>query len=282
MEFLRAHGYRVVEGKHLWERNGYLAGDDAARLADLNAMLNDDSIRMIMAGRGGYGATRILQGVDYNAARMYPKIVVGFSDVTAINLALLARADLVSYSGVMPGADFWNLEGPDAFAASWFWRAVTTVRAPGIIRQPDNAPVVPLFPGRHRGPLVPANLTLLASLVGTPYLPDMDGAILVIEEIGEEAYRIDRLLSQLHNSGLLYRIGGLVLGAFTGTTPTRVSVDSLPVEAVLRHYVEATAVPALGGLLYGHIERKLTLPVGTMAEIDGIKGTLRLLESGVS
>lgn len=280
--YLRAKGYRVVEGEHLWDRYGYLAGGDDERLADLNTFLNDPDVRMIIAGRGGYGATRILEHIDYRAARRDPKIIVGFSDVTAINLALLRAANIVSFSGAMPGVDFGDPAGPDPLTESSFWKGVTSPRAPGRIGPGDTPVLTPLSPGIVRGPVIPANLTLLCALLGTRFLPRMDNAILVIEEIGEEPYRIDRMLSQLWNAGVLRKVGGIALGAFTGTEPRRVSVDSLPIDEVFRFYLDRAGKPAVGGIPYGHITPKLTLPVGVMGEIDGDRGTMRLLESGVA
>jgi len=279
--YLRSKGYGVIEGRHLWQRNGYLAGTDDQRADDVNAMIRDPGVHMIVAARGGYGTTRILDRIDYRWLRRNPKIVVGFSDVTALNLAILRRAGVVSFSGALPGVDFWKPEGPQPSVEESFWRAVTRAARPGEVRQPAGTSPRALHPGNVRGPLIPANLTLLCALIGTRFLPILDGAILLLEEIGEEAYRLDRMLSHVRNAGLFRRIGGLALGAFTGTEPRRVSVDSLEVDDVFKYYMRDTAVPTVGGILYGHIDNKITLPVGTLAELDGNRGVLRLLESGV-
>lgn len=279
IRYFESLGYRVKLGEHLWKRYGYLAGTDTERAADMNAMIRDPEVRMIIAGRGGYGATRIIEQIDYAALRRRPKIIAGFSDVTALNCAVLARCSMTSFSGAMPGVDFWDVGNIDPFAEESFWRAVTSARAAGTVRQPE--PVQSLAPGRAEGPLIAGNLTLLASLVGTRFLPTMDGAVLLVEEIGEEAYRVDRLLSQLWNSGALKRLAGLAFGAFTDAKPTRVSVDPLPLDEVFAEYVRRAGVPAVGGLLYGHIKTKLTVPVGVPTRIDGARGTLRLVEAGV-
>lgn len=279
--YLRTQGYNVVEGDHLWDRNGYLAGTDAARARDLNSMLANPEVRMIVAARGGYGATRILPMIDYAALQRDPKIVVGFSDVTAITLAFLARANVVTFSGAMPGVDFWMSNGPDPFAESAFWQSVTSPLAAGRLRTADGGAFAPLYAGVAVGRLIAANLTLLCALIGTPYIPDLAGSILLIEEIGEEAYRVDRLLCQLSNAGILDKVGGIALGAFTGTEPTRVSVDSLPIEDVFQHYLNRAGVPAIGNVPYGHIAGKLTIPVGAMVELDGSAGQLVVVQSGV-
>ena len=280
IQYLKGAGYNVLEGENLWKRYGYLAGTDEERTADLNRMIRNPEVRLIVAGRGGYGATRILDAIDYESLQRDPKIIVGFSDVTAINLALLAKANLVSFSGAMPGVDFWNDE-PERYTTDSFFRAVSDNQPAGILTSPDGTvESVGLRPGVVEGKLIPANLTLLATLCGSPYIPEMQGVILLIEEIGEEAYRVDRLLSQLWNAGILKSIGGLAFGAFTGTDPKRISVDPLPIEEVFDEYIARANVPTIKGISYGHISSKLTLPVGIPARLDGRAGTLELLESG--
>jgi muramoyltetrapeptide carboxypeptidase len=279
IRYFESRGYKVLCGANLWRRHGYLAGTDAERLADLNGMIAAPRVRMIIGGRGGYGMTRILEGVDYRRLKRDPKIVVGFSDLTALSCALLSRIGMASFSGAMPGVDFWS-ETIDPFAEESFWKSVTSTRPLGRIRQPESHPIVGLRRGIAEGPLVAGNLTLLAALVGTRYLPDMRGAILLVEEIGEEAYRVDRLLSQLYNAGILGRIAGLAFGAFTDAGPKRVSVDPLPIEEIFAEYIERAGVPAIGGVLYGHIPTKLTLPVGARVRIDGGRGEMRVLGAG--
>ncbi len=281
IRYFESLGYRVLCGENLWKRHGYLAGTDEERAADLNAMIHNPDVAMIIAGRGGYGMTRILERIDYRALQRNPKIVVGFSDVTALNCAVLARCGLVSFSGAMPGVDFWNSGSIDPFAEEMFWRAVTSTRPLGAIRQPETRAIMPLRPGIAEGWLLAGNLTLLASLIGTRYMPKATGAVLLAEEIGEEAYRVDRLFSQLWNAGLLKEISGLAFGAFTDAKPTRVSVDPLPMEDVFAEYVRRANVPAIGDVLYGHIATKLTLPLGVRVRVDGTRATFRVLESGV-
>lgn len=279
--WLRSCGFDVRDGAHLWNRFGYLAGSDRERLSDLNEMIADPAIAMIVAGRGGYGATRILDGIDYDGLRRSPKIILGFSDVTAITMAQLGHAGVVGFSGAMPGVDLWQ-SPPDEYAVTSMLQTLTSDVPLGTIVPPAGDPDIEgMRPGSATGPLIAANLTLLATLCGTPYLPDMTGAILLIEEIGEESYRVDRLLSQLRNAGILDAISGLAYGAFTGSEPRRVSVEPLPMELVLADYAAQANVPTIRNVPYGHIDRKLTLPVGVMCRIDGTHGTMEMLESGV-
>ena len=281
MQFLRERGFRVVEGEHLWDRHGYLAGSDAARTSDLNSMLRDPTVRMVVAGRGGYGATRILDEVDYDAARATGTILLGFSDVTALNLALLAKAGLPSFSGVMPGVDLWRGEENDKFAVAEFLAAVTGARPGGKLTLPETTPpLISLVEGEATGRLIPVNLTLFAALCGSPFLPDMNGALLLLEEIGEEVYRVDRLLSQLLNAGILHQIGGLLYGAFTGTDPRRISVDPLELDEILLHYARVANVPTIAGLPYGHVSTKMTLPMGVMTRMvsQRVESCVEILE----
>ena len=279
--YLRRRGYDVVEGSNLWKRYGYLAGSDQERADDLNAALADSAVRMVIGSRGGFGMTRILDRIRYDSAAADPKIVVGFSDLTALNCALLSRARLVSFSGALPGVDFWK-DMIDQFAEESFWRILTDPEPIGPVVQPPDQPLTCIQPGTAEGYLVPANLTLLASIVGTPWFPPLDGAILVIEEIGEEAYRVDRLLAQLWNAGALSNLAGLVFGAFTGAAPKRISVDPLPIEEVFAEYARRVARPTVQGLLYGHIATKLTLPLGVRARLDANAGSLEIIDSAVA
>lgn len=277
IHYFESLGYRVRLGEHLWKRHGYLAGTDDERVADLNAMLNDPAVRMVVAGRGGYGMTRILDRVDYRAMRRDPKIIVGFSDVTALNCAALRRARLVTFSGAMPGVDFGGAT-IDEFAEEHFWRVVTSARAFGSLPSPADSTMSSIARGRAEGWLLAGNLTLLAVLCGTPFIPKANGAVLLVEEIGEESYRVDRLLSQLSNAGVLSDLAGLAFGAFTDADPRRVSVEPLPIEEVFADYARRAAVPTITGVAYGHIPRKLTLPLGVRTVIDGSRSLMRITE----
>jgi len=282
IRYFESLGYRTRQGEHLWKRYGYLAGTDDERVADLNAMIRDPEVRMIVAGRGGYGVTRILDRVDYRALRRDPKIIVGFSDLTALACAVFARAGLVTFSGAMAGVDFWNAEQIDALAEETFWKSVTSQRPLGALSPDPACEHRRLRRGVAEGPLLCGNLTMLASIAGTPYLPKLREPVVLIEEIGEEAYRVDRLLSQLWNCGLLKGASGIALGAFTNAKPTRVSVEPLPMEEVFAEYVLRAGVPAVAGVPYGHIPRKATVPFGVRARVDGSRGVLRILEGGVA
>jgi muramoyltetrapeptide carboxypeptidase len=276
VDYLSRRGYRVAVGANAGAEASasgkpYLAGTDAHRVADLNRFLADPDIDLILCARGGYGAMRILDAVDYDAARRDPKPLVGYSDVTALSLALLAQAGVVSYSGIMAtaGSGFGE-DTLDPFSAESFFAAVGGDPHPRTLSSPpDESPWVVHRGGNESsltGTLVPVCLSLLTSLIGTPYVPDLSGAILVIEDVYEELYAVDRFLTQLRLAGVFENIAGILVGTFTGVPD---QLDALRRE-VPRLCLEMTppAVAVVSGIAYGHVPRRLTLPVGARTTVD--------------
>ena len=257
VEQSRALGWEPIAGEHALARAGYLAGDDAHRVADMNAALADDTIDGIWCLRGGYGAMRILSSLDYDAMRRHPRALIGYSDITALHAAFGARADVVSYHGPTARG---QLTG---FSRDSLERAV--IRGEDPCGHAAGARV--LRGGRAAGRLVGGNLALLASLVGTPFAPDYTNAILIVEDVGETTYRIDRMLRQLELSGALGAVAGIVFGQFTeGTDPT--DVTSRRLDDVLREAADVAGVPAIAGAPIGHIDDQWTVPLGALAELD--------------
>ena len=236
---LRAEGLRVEAAYDLGPPLGYLAGADAARADALNALLRRDDLDAIVCLRGGYGLLRILDRVDYAAARAHPKLVVGYSDVTALHLALYAEAGVPGVSGPMVASDWAH--GLDAETAADFWR-VAGGASGYAVRGPGGEALRPLRDGEAEGVLLGGNLALTAALLGTPYLPDLTGAVLFLEDVGEPPYRIDGLLARLRLAGVLDKLGGLVFGMFTGADvpPDRPSLSVDEVVGLL------TADPEVG------------------------------------
>ena len=273
LDALRARGL-TVESPRALTPHGFLAGTDAERLGELNALLRRDDIDAIFCARGGYGVLRLLPGIDYDAARAHPKLVVGYSDITALHFALWAKAGLPGLSGAMVAPD-WS--AMDAASEALFWHFAEG--GVGEIVGPGGEVLEGVRPGHAEGVLLGGNLVMVASLLGTPYLPDLRGAILFVEEVGEPPYRIDRLFAQLKLAGVLDALGGLVLGAFTGAEPPP-DRPSLSLDAVLDHYTADLRYPVARGLVYGHIRPKSTLPVGVRARLDveGDAATLTVLE----
>src|SRR5436190_22497418 len=180
VDYLEGLGYRVKLGPHVAAQHGYFAGTDAQRLNDLNAMLNDPQVKAIFAIRGGYGSPRLLPFVDYRAVRRQPKIFAGFSDLTALQLALFRRVGLVTFSGPLPGVEFW--QKPDPYTEEQFWRLLTSTRRVGPLHNPNRERLRARIRGRGQGRLLGGNLSLVVSNLGTPFSPDYDGAILVLED----------------------------------------------------------------------------------------------------
>jgi muramoyltetrapeptide carboxypeptidase len=280
VRYLEHLGYRVKIGKHVMAQHGYLAGTDEQRAEDLNDMLRDRAVRAIFAVRGGYGTPRLLHLVDYTAARRDPKILVGYSDVTGLQLALYKRAGLVTFSGPMVAVEMWD--SIDPFTEEHFWRVVTSPARIGPLENPEGERLIPYNRGKAAGRLLGGNFSLLASLLGTNYLPSLRHAILVLEDVDEAPHRVDRMFTQLYHAGITASINGLVLGAFTDCVPSDPSKPHLTISQVIEDAVQRMRCPVLSNLQYGHIAKKLTLPFGIDAVLDTRSGTLKLQEGAVS
>ncbi|MDZ7291234.1 MAG: LD-carboxypeptidase [candidate division KSB1 bacterium] len=281
IRYLENLGYRVKLGKYIFHEHGYLAGRDKERAADINNMFRDRKVKAIFCARGGYGTPRLLSLLDYNAIRANPKIFVGYSDITAIQLAMLRHAGLITFSGPMVAAEMGK--GIDPFTEEKFWRILTHPEPLGDLRRPGVDNYQPITRGRAVGPLIGGCLSLVATLVGSPHFPEVKGSIFCLEEIGEAPYRIDRYLVQFREAGILRRIAGFVLGQTTDCVPTD-DEPSLTIDDLLHDFIRPLKVPAVAGLDYGHVEVKYTLPVGIRAEliVQGDKSTLTIVESAVS
>ncbi|GAB5535195.1 MAG: LD-carboxypeptidase [Rubricoccaceae bacterium] len=269
---LRDRGLTLETGRAFASPYAYLSGSDEERADELNALLARNDLDAIVCLRGGYGLLRILDQLDYEAARKTPKLIVGYSDITALHLALYTKAGLPGLSGPMVAPDWPQL---DADSEAQFW-AVAGGRAGEPLVGPGGEPLVPMRDGIAEGVLLGGNLALTAALLGTPYLPDLEGAILFLEDVGESPYRIDGLLARLRLAGVLGQLGGLVLGAFTGSEPPK-DRPSFSVEEVLDQYAAYVNGPVASGLVYGHFARKITVPVGVQARLTVHDGNAELV-----
>lgn len=283
-ETIRAMGLVPRPAPHLADRYGYLAGTDEARAADLNAMFADDDVRAIFAVRGGWGSARILPRLDWRTIRANPKLLIGFSDITALHLAIAAQAGFPTIHGPNAGANWGSLSW-DAFRALVFDGATPSIAIPPasedrLVQRAGRART--FRGGKATGRLLGGNLTVLSSLAGTPYLPDFTGAILFLEDVDEAEYRIDRMLTQLALSGVLRRVAGVVFGQCTRCAATGASFGGFTLSQVLDQHLTPLGVPAFQGALFGHIADQFSLPVGVRAEIDADAGTIRILEPAVS
>jgi muramoyltetrapeptide carboxypeptidase len=264
----RALGWLPVVGEHVRERQDYFAGYDDERLADLNAALRDDSIDAVWCLRGGYGAMRLLEGLDYEALRRTPKPVIGYSDITAFHCAISTRCGLAT------------IHGPTARTKLTAF-SERSLRA-AVLRDGDPCGTAPnartLVGGCVRGHLVGGNLALLSALHGTPYQPRYEGAILVLEDVNEQPYRIERMLLQLRLSGALQSCAGLAFGAFTNTGERDAGLGGTrTLDAVLREAADIAGVPALAGIPMGHIDDQWSVPLGMEAELDADQKRLTVI-----
>jgi muramoyltetrapeptide carboxypeptidase len=278
-------GLKVKLGTHILDRYGYLAGTDANRAADVNAMFADASVRAILPMRGGWGCNRILPLLDYSLIRSHPKIIIGLSDITSLLIAIHARSSLVTFHGPT-GQSSWNPFTIDYVKCILFSGDVLTLQNP-----PSNGSnpirVETITAGKARGKLVGGNLSVLAAMVGSSYLPSWQQTVLFVEEIREEVYRVDRLLTQLKQAGILEQIAGFIFGQCTDCDRlTRESAakdgeESLTLMQVLKDHIQPLGIPAWYGSMIGHIKDKFTVPIGVNVEIDANQGTIKMLEAAV-
>lgn len=283
-ETIAAMGLKPRAARHLTERYGYLAGKDADRAADVNAFYADPEVRAVFAVRGGWGCARILPFLDFGTIRAHPKLLIGFSDITALHLAFAARAGFATIHGPNASAS-WPGFSWDAFRAIAFDGAMPTLvnpvgREDRLVQRTGR--IRTFRSGRARGRLLGGNLTVLAALMGTPWLPDFTGAILFIEDVNEAPYRIDRMLTQLALGGMLGKLAGVVFGQCTGCTAEGPSYGGFTLSEVLQQHLEPLGIPAFQGAQFGHVASQFSLPVGVKAEIDADMGSIRLLEPAVT
>jgi muramoyltetrapeptide carboxypeptidase len=270
-ERCRALGLEPVVFPGAGARHRYLAGADALRLADLQAAFSDPVIDGVWALRGGYGTLRILDALNLGRQRADPIPFIGFSDNTSLHVRHAAMG-VVSFHGPHPGGDF----PPETEEV--FRRVLFTPEAAGALAlRAGDPPPRQLRPGRVEAPLVGGNLAILASMCGTPQALDARGCILFLEDVGEPAYRVDRMLLQLHGAGVTEGVVGLALGRFTETP----DADVHPVADVHAELAERLGVPAVADLPFGHLEHNWTLPVGGVALLDGDAASLALTEPAV-
>jgi len=296
-------GYRVELGKtvqpppapSLKRRGyGYLSAPDKDRLADLHAMFRSKRVRAVFYHRGGYGSIRLLDKIDYDLIRRNPKIIVGYSDATALFAALHKKAKLAScFFGPMPGVDLWDEIDP--FTEENFWRAMTSTKPFGELQ---NSPSYAAKRNRRGlgggssivgGRMIGGNLTVFCSLLGTPYQPSFKSAIPFFEEIDEKPRKIDAYLAQLRHAGLFREAKAILLGQFTNcdrdeNAATLLDAPTLSLKEVFSEYFSKLGVPVLTGLPFGHEKQMWTLPYGARLQIAqaGEKKTLSVIESVLS
>ena len=285
VEAMQALGLVPHLAPHLLDRYGYLAGKDADRAADINQFFADPAIAALVPIQGGWGCSRVLPYLDYDLIRQNPKILVGFSDITALLLGVHAQTGLVTFHGPN-GLSSWRTEQVESFRQVLFAGESVTFVNPS---DPDDADrlmpvnnrIRTITPGRATGKLLGGNLSVLSAIIGSVYEPDWQGTILFVEDIGESIYRIDRLLTHLKLAGVLKQLAGFVFGQCIDCSPNA-EYGSLTLEEVLTDHIGPLNVPAWSGAYIGHLEIIWTVPLGVEVAIDASIGQIQMLESAVS
>jgi muramoyltetrapeptide carboxypeptidase len=280
LDALRAAGFRLELGAHVEARCGHLAGDDAARAADLNAMFQRDDIHGIVCARGGSGAIRLLNCLDYDAIRTHPKVFVGYSDITVLQLALLRRCGLPTFFAPMVQPDFARGMPPGALAD---WRRLLSWPEPfGPLDDPRRAAETrTLVGGRTAGPCIGGTLSLVAATLGTPDQPDLEDAIFFFEDIYENPAHVERYLAQLRWAGMLEKAAGFLIGNVTWEATEEERGRFLTLEEVYRDMLAPLGRPAIYNFPFGHIPNPLPLSQGIRVSLDADRRTVEILEPAV-
>lgn len=284
VDIIKSLGFKVVEGKFLYERNAYLAGDDRERAEDLNTMFADRRIDGIFSLRGGYGTPRMLPYVDYDLIRRNPKVLLGYSDISALLNAVTSLTGLITFHGPIAKQSFSD------YTLKEFKEVLMKGDTGVVIGEPppfeggegraeyDNR-ITTFRGGKAKGRLIGGNMSLMVKLIGTPYEPNFENAILFLEEIKEEPYRIDGMLTHLWLAGRLQKLAGIAFGKFTDCDS--LSGNSFSIEEIIAHRCGDLKIPVVRGLMIGHVKDQTTVPLGAFAELDADAGSIKLLESPV-
>ncbi len=280
VKYLEGLGYKVELGKNVGQNFGYLAGTDQQRLDDIHYMFRNKNVKAIFSVRGGYGTPRLLDKIDYSLIRRNPKIFVGYSDITALQMALLKKIGLITFAGPMVSVDFQN--GVSEFTEEMFWALLTSNKKFGKVRQPENEKLFELHKGQANGRIIGGNLAVFTSLIGTQYFPDLKDKILLLEEIGELPYRIDRMLNQLRLNKVFSQVKGVILGAFTDCNEHDPLVKTLSLGEVVGEYLNEHKLPVIYNFKHGHVRDKVTVPFGIRIRMNSSKGIIEYAENAVS
>jgi muramoyltetrapeptide carboxypeptidase len=285
-ESLEALGLKVQVGRHVLDRHGYLAGQDKDRAADINGFFADRSVSAVLPLRGGWGSSRVLPYLDFDVIRRNPKVIVGYSDITALLLGIHAKTGLVTFHGPN-GMGRWDEYSLDYFKRVLMQGEAATFENPhklserNALAQTENRTLT-ITGGKARGRLLGGNLTVLTTVVGSPYLPQWDGAIFFCEDVSEGYYRIDRMLTQLKLAGVLSKIKGFVFGTCSECSPGDDNFGALTFEEIFADHIKPLGVPAWSGAMIGHAMPQWTLAEGIDVDVDADAGTIRMVEPGVA
>lgn len=273
-------GYRVKLGKHIFSEDGFYAAKIAERLDDIHTMFKDKDVKAIFCTRGGYGATKLLDKLNYSLIKKNPKILVGFSDLTAVQMTILKKTGLVTFAGPMVAVnDFSNF---DKKVEENFWEILTRSKKIGKIQNPKEENLYSINKGSSEGKLIGGNLSVLISLMGTGYEPNFKDKILLIEEINEPPYKIDRMFNQLRLAKVFNKIKGVIFGRFVDCYENKTSERSLNLNEIIIEYFQGLKIPVVYNLKHGHIARTITLPLGINCKVNSSRGFVEFTESAVT
>ena len=276
-------GFKVeFNRKRVLARNGYLAGSDLVRADEINLMFDNPDIDGIWCIRGGYGVARILDMLNYKVIRKNPKVLIGYSDITALHQAIYKKTGLVSFHGPVGASTFTDYTKKHVRNIIMNPQDIYKIEYSKENENKENDIFYPytIAEGIAEGELIGGNLTLLASLLGTNYDVDYDGKLVFLEDVGEKPYRIDRMLTQMLLAGKFKKVKGIILGVFYNCEANE-GDDSLTLKDMLIDRFQYLNVPVIYGMSFGHIDNQFTLPLGIKARLNTADKSLTLLESGV-
>ena len=285
-ESLEALGLKVVIGQHMRDRHGYLAGDDKARAEDINRFCADKSISAVLPIRGGWGSARVLPHLDFDTIKRNPKVLMGFSDITALHNSIQAKTGLITFHGPNGGGrwDAWSVDYVKRVlfgAEAVMMENPKTTNDRNVLTQIDNRTRT-ITPGKARGRIMGGNLTVLTAILGSSYVPDYKDAILFVEDVQEDFYRIDRMLTSLKLAGILDKAKGVIFGTCSQCGPGNNNYGALTLEEILSDHVKSLGVPAWQGAMIGHDQPQWTIPFGLEVDIDAAACTVTMTEPGVA
>ncbi len=257
-QWMDARGYQLKVFPGVWEKDGYLAGSDTVRLRDLHDAFADDSVDAILCVRGGYGCSRLLENIDFELLRRHPKPFVGYSDITALHVAITRYAGFVTFHGAMLNADLLAHKQPPTESSLL---RMLSGQQPTLLEHPTAYPLTTLAPGVAQGRLIGGNLSMICATLGTAFELEGQGSILFIEDVNEPLYRVDRLLTHLRQAGKLGQVRGVLVGDIAG-------VDAQKLELLLRQELGPLNIPVLAGWRSGHCDPNITLPMGALVRLD--------------
>lgn len=268
--YLEEQGFNIIRGASLTGNYGYFSASDEQRIREINEAFTDPGVDAVICARGGWGALRLLDKLDYRAIKANPKMLVGYSDITFLQLAIWKQCAVPSFSGPMVAVEMGS--GILDFTEKYFWEQIFNKNSFYPISIKETGGEI-WKNGSANGTLLGGCLSMMAHLLGTPYSPDYTNAILFFEDVGEEPYKIDRYLAQLKQAAVFKKIRGLIIGEFIDCLDDR--EPSFSIEEILHHYVDDLDIPVIYNFPYGHGMRKVTMPVGVQAEIDTLAASIK-------